>query len=204
MVPLRMDQDPRRNERGSNFLRLVARLKPGVTPAQAEADLGAIANRLRDLYPDENGNIASPRVLMLQDEVVGGYREGLWLILAAVVVVLLIACANLASFQLARAALRHKEMAIRSALGAKRKVLMRQVLTESMLLAIVGGGLGLLLSFWAKDLLLAVSPADFPRASAVSIDGRVLLFSLLVTLFAGLLWASPRLFNTRAAISTLT
>ena len=105
---------------------------------------------------------------MLQDGVVGGYREGLWLILAAVIVVLLIACANLASFQLARAALRHKEMAIRSALGAKRKVLMRQVLTESMLLAILGGCLGLLLSFWAKDLLLAVSPADFPRASAVS------------------------------------
>jgi len=186
MVPLRMDQDPRRNERGSNFLRLVARLKPGVTPGQAEADLASITNRLRDLYPDDNGNIASPRVLKLQDEVVGGYREGLWLILAAVIVVLLIACANLASFQLARAALRHKEMAIRAALGARRRVLMRQILTESMLLAILGGGLGLLLSFWAKDLLLAASPADFPRASAVSIDGRVLLFSLIVTLFAGL------------------
>lgn len=203
MVPLRMDQDPRRTERGSNFLRLVARLKPGVTAAQAEADLGAISNRLRDLYPDENGNIASPRVLMLQDEVVGGYREGLWLILAAVIVVLLIACANLASFQLARAALRHKEMAIRSALGAKRKVLMRQVLTESMLLAILGGGLGLLLSFWAKDLLLAVSPADFPRASAVSIDGRVLLFSLLVTLFAGFaLGLAPAIQHTRSDLNS--
>ena len=110
IVPLRMDKDPRRTERGSNFLRLVARLKPGVTPAQAEADLGAISDRLRDRYPDENGNIASPRVLMLQDEIVGGYREGLWLILAAVIVVLLIACANLASFQLARTASRHKEM----------------------------------------------------------------------------------------------
>ena len=203
MVPLRMDQDPRRNERGSNFLRLVARLKPGVTPARAEADLGAITNRLRDLYPDENGNIASPRVLMLQDEVVGGYREGLWLILTAVIVVLLIACANLASFQLARTALRHKEMAIRAALGAKRKILMRQVLTESMLLAILGGGLGLVLSFWAKDLLLALSPADFPRASAVSIDGRVLLFSLLVTLFAGLaLGLGPAIQHTRSDLNS--
>src|SRR5687767_11218440 len=203
MVPLRMDQDPRRNQRGSNFLRLVARLKPGVTPAQAEADLGAISNRLRDLYPDDNGNIAPPRVLKLQDEVVGGYREGLWLILAAVVVVLLIACANLASFQLARAALRHKEMAIRAALGAKRKVLMRQVLTESMMLAILGGGLGLLLSFWAKDLLLAVSPADFPRASAVSIDGRVLLFSLLVTFFAGfILGIAPAIQYTRTDLNS--
>jgi putative ABC transport system permease protein len=198
-----MDQDPRRTERGSNFLRLVARLKPGVTPGQAEADLGAISNRLRDLYPNDNGNIASPRVLKLQDEVVGGYREGLWLILAAVVVVLLIACANLASFQLARAALRHKEMAIRTALGAKRKILIRQILTESMLLAILGGGLGLLLSFWAKDLLLAVSPADFPRSSAVSIDGRVLLFSLLVTLFAGLaLGLAPAIQNSRSDLNS--
>jgi putative ABC transport system permease protein len=198
-----MDQDPRRTERGSNFLRLVARLKPGVTPAQAEADLGAISNRLRDLYPDDNGNITSPRVLKLQDEVVGGYREGLWLILAAVIVVLLIACANLASFQLARAASRHKEMAIRTALGAKRQILIRQILTESMLLAILGGGLGVLLSFWAKDLLLALSPADFPRASAVSIDGRVLLFSLLVTLFAGLaMGLAPAIQNTRSDLNS--
>jgi putative ABC transport system permease protein len=125
------------------------------------------------------------------------------LILAAVIVVLLIACANLASFQLARAALRHKEMAIRTALGAKRKVLMRQILTESMLLAILGGGLGVLLSFWAKDLLLAVSPADFPRASAVSIDGRVLLFSLLVTLFAGLaLGLAPAIQNMRSDLNS--
>ena len=203
MVPLRMDQDPRRNERGSNFLRLLARLKPGVTPAQAEADLGAISDRLRDLYPDDNGNLTRPRVLNLQDEVVGGYREGLWLILAAVIVVLLIACANLASFQLGRAALRHKEMAIRAALGARRKTLMRQILTESMLLAILGGVLGLLLTFWAKDVLLAVSPADFPRASAVSIDGRVLLFSLLVTLFAGLvLGLAPAIQNTRTDLNT--
>src|SRR5689334_21948074 len=126
MVPLRMVQDPRRTERGSNFLRVIARLKPGVTPAQAEADLGAISDRLRDLYPDDNGNLTRPRVLNLQDEVVGGYREGLWLILAAVIVVLVIACANLASFQLARAASRHKEMVIRAALGARRKILVRK------------------------------------------------------------------------------
>jgi putative ABC transport system permease protein len=117
--------------------------------------------------------------------------------------VLLIACANLASFQLARAASRHKEMAIRAALGAQRKVLLRQVLTESMLLAVVGGGVGLVLSFWAKDLLLAMSPADFPRASAVSIDGRVLLFSLLVTLFAGLaLGIAPAIQHTRMDLNS--
>ena len=203
LVPLRMDQDPRRTERGSNFLRVIARLKPGITPAQAEADLAAISNRLRDLYPNDNGNVTPPRVLMLQDEVVGGYREGLWLILTAVLVVLLIACANLASFQLARAASRHKEFAIRAALGAKRKALMRQVLTESMLLAILGGGLGLLISFWAKDLLLAMSPADFPRSATVSMDGGVLLFSLLVTLFAGLvLGLAPAIQQTRSDLNS--
>jgi predicted permease len=203
MVPLRMDQDPRRTERGSNFLRVLARLKPGVTPEQAQLDLTGISNRLRDLYPDNNGNVTAPRVLALQDEVVGSYREGLWLILTAVVMVLLIACANLASFQLARAASRHKEMAIRAALGARRLVLMRQLITESMLLAALGGGLGLLLSFWAKDLLLAVSPADFPRAAAVNIDGRVLLFSLLLTLFAGLaLGLAPAIQHTKSDLNS--
>ena len=198
LVPLRMDQDPRRTERGSNFLRVLARLKPGVTAAQAQADLTGISNRLRDQYPDDNDNLTPPRVLALQDEVVGSYSEGLWLILAAVVLVLLIACANLASFQLARAASRRREMTIRAALGARRLVLMRQLLVESMLLAIIGGGLGLLLSFWAKDLLLALSPADFPRAAAVNVDGRVLLFSILITLFAGLvLGLAPAIQHTR-------
>ena len=94
-------------------------------------------------------------------------------------------------------------MAIRTALGAKRKILMRQVLAESMLLAVLGGGLGLLLSFWALDLLLAMSPADFPRSSAVSIDGRVLLFSLLVTLFAGLaLGVAPAIQHTRSDLNS--
>lgn len=203
MVPLRMNQDPRRTERGSNFLRVLARLKPGVTSAQAQADLTTISSRLRDQYPDDNGNLTSPRVLALQDEVVGSYREGLWLILTAVVVVLLIACANLASFQLARAASRHKEMAIRAALGAKRLILMRQLLTESMLLAVLGGGLGLLLTVWAKDLLLAVSPADFPRAAAVNIDWHVLLFSILATLFAGLaLGLAPAIQHTRSDLNS--
>lgn len=203
MVPLRMDQDARRSQRGSNFLRVIARLKPGVTPSQAQADLTTITNRLRDQYPDDNGNVTPPRVLALQDEVVGSYREGLWLLLTAVIVVLLIACANLASFQLARAASRHKEMAIRAALGAKRLILMRQLLTESMLLAVLGGGLGLLLSFWAKDLLLSMSPADFPRAAVVNIDGRVLLFSFFITLFAGLaLGLAPAIQHTRSDLNS--
>ena len=203
VAPLRADQDPRRTERGSNFLRLVARLKPGVTPQQAQADLAAISNRLRDQYPDDNGNLMPPRVLALQDELVGGYREGLWLLLAAVGVVLLIACLNLASFQLARGAARKREMAIRAALGAGRWRLMRQSLSESMLLALISGILGLLLAGWSGDLLLALSPADFPRAAAATIDSRVLLFSCFVTLFAGLaLGLAPAVRSTRHDLST--
>ena len=201
-VPLRMDTDPRRTERGSNFLRLLGRLKPGVTAQQAQADLGAISNRLRDQYPDDNGNLTPPRVLAVQDELVGGYREGLWVLLAAVGTVLLIACSNLASFQLARAAVRHREVAIRAALGATRWRLMRQLLTESMMLALGGGCLGLLLAVWAKDLLLALSPADFPRAAAVNLDGRVLLFSIFITLFAGLaLGLAPAVWATRSNLN---
>jgi putative ABC transport system permease protein len=201
-VPLRMDTDPRRTERGSNFLRLLGRLKPGVTVQQAQTDLGAISNRLRDQYPGDNGNLTPPRVLAVQDELVGGYREGLWVLLAAVGAVLLIACSNLASFQLARAAVRHREVAIRAALGATRWRLMRQLLTESMMLALGGGCLGLLLAVWAKDMLLALSPADFPRAAAVSLDGRVLLFSIFITLFAGLaLGLAPAVWATRSNLN---
>ncbi|MGZ5003569.1 MAG: ABC transporter permease, partial [Chthoniobacterales bacterium] len=127
VAPLNLETDARRTERGTNFLRLMARLKPGVTPAQAQAELTAITDRLRDQFPNDNGNVTSPRVLPLQDEIVGEYRQVLIVLFGAVIAVLMIACSNLANLQLARASARHREIAIRSALGATRWHLLRQL-----------------------------------------------------------------------------
>jgi putative ABC transport system permease protein len=201
VAPLRLESDPRRTNRGTNFLRLMARLKPGFTPVQAQLELGAITDRLRQQFPEDNGNLTTPRVLPLQDEVVGGYRQSVLVLLGAVGVVLLIACSNLANLQLARAAARQKEMAIRTALGATSWRLLRQLLAEGMILALAGGALGLILATWGKDLLVFLSPGDFPLAETIAIDGRVLLFSAGVSLFAGLVLSlAPAL---RAAKSDL-
>jgi predicted permease len=202
VAPLRLAAEPRRTNRGTNFLRLMARLKPGVTAAQAEFELGAITGRLREQFPKDNGNLTTPRVVPLQDEVVGGYRQSLLVLLGAVAVVLLIACSNLANLQIARAAARQKEMAIRTALGATGWHLLRQLLAEGMVLAFAGGALGLMLATWGKDLLVALSPGDFPLAETIAIDGRVLAFCAGVSLFAGLVLSlAPAL---RAAKSDLS
>jgi predicted permease len=187
-IPLRMETDPRRSERGSNFLRVLARLKPGVTIDQARADLAAITERLRDQYPQTNGKLTAPAVLGLLDEITGGYRTALLLLMGAVGFVLMIACANLASLLLARATARHKEIAIRSAIGATRWRLIRQLLTESLLLASIGGSFGLALAAWGERLLLALSPSDLPRAVEVGIDGRVLLFTLAASMLSGIIF----------------
>jgi putative ABC transport system permease protein len=201
VAPLQLASDPRRANRGTNFLRLMARLKPGVTAAQAESELGAITDRLREQFPEDNGNLTTPRVVSLQDEVVGSYQQSLLVLLGAVGVVLLIACSNLANLQIARAAARQKEMAIRTALGASGWHLLRQLLAEGMVLAFVGGTLGLMLATWGKDLLVALSPGDFPLAKTISIDGRVLAFCAGVSLLAGLVLSlAPAL---RAARSDL-
>ena len=120
IAPLNLDTDERRTERGTNFLRLMARLKPGVTTQQAQAELAAISDRLREQFPTDNGNLTAPRVLKLQDEIVGEYKQMLGIIFGAVIAVLMIACLNLANLQLARASARQHELAIRSALGASR------------------------------------------------------------------------------------
>ena len=201
VAPLQLMSDPRRSNRGTNFLRLMARLKPGVTPIQAERELGAITDRLRQQFPEDNGNLTSPKVVPLQDEVVGNYRQSLLILLGAVAAVLLIACSNLANLQIARAAARQKEMAIRTALGASGWHLLRQLLAEGMVLAFLGGTLGLILATWGKDLLVALSPGDFPLAQTITIDGRVLAFCAGVSLLAGLVLSlAPAL---RAARSDL-
>ena len=136
----------------------------------------------------------------MQDEVVGEYRQSLLILLGAVAAVLLIACSNLANLQFARAAARQKEMAIRTALGASGWHLLRQLLAEGMVLAFVGGTLGLMLATWGKDLLVFLSPGDFPLAETITIDGRVLPFAG-VSLLAGLVLIWPR--RSRAARSDL-
>ncbi|HEY0321298.1 MAG TPA: ABC transporter permease [Pyrinomonadaceae bacterium] len=187
-VPLILETDPRRSERDSNFLRVYARLKPNATLAQAQSEMAQINARLREQYMEANAKKTAPRVLMLRDEVVGDYRKPLLMLLGAVALVLLIACANLANMLLARASGRGREVAIRVAIGATRLSLVRQLLTESLMIALAGGAAGFLLAWWGIHLLLKLSPADLPRAREVVMDTRVLAFSLLVSLLAGIIF----------------
>lgn len=201
-VPLRMEVDPRRSERGSNFLRVFARVKQGVTIQQARADLSAITDRLRQQYPDANGKFTAPVVLALQDEIVGGYRTALLFLLGAVGLLLIIVCTNLANLQLARASARHREFAIRTALGATRAKLIRQLLLESLMLALLGGAMGLLLAVWGRDFLLTLSPADLPRVREAGLDLRVLLFSLTVSVLTGIVFGlAPAIRATKTSLS---
>ena len=181
--PLVPDQDPRQF-RGRNYLDVWARLKPGVTVQQARAELDTIGRRLEKQYPDSNGNVGvtfSP----LHEYIVGDIRPVLLVLLAAVVIVLLIGCANVANLLLARAAARAKEISIRTALGATRRRLLRQLLTESVLLALVGGGLGLLLAILAVPSLLALSPPDIRQFQQIGINREVLAFSFLASVVCG-------------------
>src|SRR5512132_1337344 len=186
IAPLNLETDERRTERGTNFLRLMARLKPGVTPQQAQAELAAITERLRERFPTDNGNLTAPRVLKLQDEIVGEYRQMLGIIFGAVIAVLMIACLNLANLQLARTSARQHELAIRSALGASRWQILRQLLNEGALLASASGLIGLLLASWGKDLLVWCAPSDFPHARDITVDPSVIGFCLGISVLAAL------------------
>ena len=201
-APLVPDRNQFRNNRGMNFLRTFARLKPGATQDLAVSQLAAITRRLRETYPVTNGKQTDPRVLSFQDEITGGYRKALWTLLAAVGLVLLIGCVNLANLLLSRAASRGREVAIRKALGASRFRLTCQFLSESLLLASIGGALGIVLARSGLKALLSLAPADMPRTIEISIDGRVLLFAMAATLASALLFGlAPALHLSRGGLA---
>jgi putative ABC transport system permease protein len=174
--------------RGAPVLSVFARLKPGLDVEVAQAELNSIARRLEIAYPQTHSG-KSVHLVPLQEQVVGGVRHSLLVLFGAVLIVLLIACANISNLLMARAAGRRREMALRLAIGASRLRLIRQLLTEGILLAVVGGGLGLLIAFFAKTLLLSLSEQSIPRADEVVIDMRVLLFTLSLSVIIGLVFS---------------
>ncbi len=203
-VPFQID--PNSTNLGHYFF-VAGRLKPGVTLAQANADLKLSADQFRRLHPDDLGPKGSFGVEPLRDSIVAGVRTSLLILLGAVSFVLLIACTNVANLLLARGAVRKREFAIRAAMGASRLHIMRQLLTESVVLAVSGGVLGLALGFLGLRALLAVSPAGLPRVGehgvAVTIDWRVLGFTLGVSVLTGILFGLfPAISASRPDLNT--
>lgn len=166
---------------------VVARLKDGVTQQQAEAEIMAIAGRLEQEYPATNSHV-SAKVVDLHEQFVGNVRPALLVIFCAVASVLLIACVNIANLLLARSAARRTEMAVRVALGASRGRIIRQLLTESVVLSLIGGALGLLIAIWGVELLIAASPESIPRLGEAKLDVRVVAFTFGLATLTGILF----------------
>jgi putative ABC transport system permease protein len=173
--------DQQRQAYAAKYWNVIGRLKPGVTLTQAQQEMNGIASRLATEYPESNGGMGTA-VVPLFEQMTGQFRSALWMLGAAVCFVLLIACANVANLLLVRGAERQKEFAIRLALGAERFQLLRQTLMESLILALTGGALGILLAWWGISLLPALNSSKIPRLEHVSMDLRVLLFTLGVSL----------------------
>ena len=189
------------HERDAHFISAVGRLKPGITLSQAQSDIAGIAQRLEHDFPATNAGLGSS-VIPLHTQIVGNVKTLLSILLGAVAFVLLIACTNVASLLLARASQRDRELAIRRAVGASRFRLVRQLLTESVVLSFLGGLAGLGLSVWAVSLFIKLSPGDIPRLEEASVDLRLLGFTLMVSMLTGIafgLW--PALHATGGSLN---
>ncbi|MGB6687593.1 MAG: ABC transporter permease [Terracidiphilus sp.] len=183
--PFSFAGDP--NHRGSHYIEGIARLKPNVSVAQGRAEMNAIMTQLGREHPNNDAGW-TVLVIPLYDELVGHSRQMLYVLLGAVVMVLLIACANAANLLLARASSRQREIAVRMAMGAPRSRIMRQLLTESLLISFSGGALGLALAFAGVEALVTLLPADFPRAHDIHVSAPVFAFTFLVSIFTGVLF----------------
>jgi predicted permease len=204
-VPAVLTRD--NSQRDHNYLAVLARLKRGMTPLQAQAETNILAAHLASEYSNRSGRAANlaqftlnfegqshsggmigTRIEPLHSEIVGMINSVLWILFSAAGLVLLIACVNVANLQLARVSARQREISIRTALGAGRARIMRQLLTESVLLALLGGALGIILASWGVKLLIGLKPAGIPHGTTVTIDFAVLAYSFGVSLFAGVLF----------------
>lgn len=175
------------SNREHHFLNVIARMKQGTTLAQAQADLDVINNRLQQEFPQTNESLRA-KVVPIREQVVGNVRLALLILSVAVGFVLLIACVNVTNLLLSKASIRLKEIAIRTAIGASRARLIRQLLTESVAISLAGGVLGLIMAGWGTGLLISLAPSSLPRISKVTIDAKVLGFTVLVTLLTSILY----------------